>query len=381
MSALERVDTAGVHLPPALAGTGIRIVEKNGVRGVDLPPALFENYNVVSPTTQIAAADPMWSPSIALIHLDPQTHGYKGQRNGETALAKNGILALADGAGIQIRTRRMARNELRDCEIGWTATALIRQSDGTLKELEASKVMDLDFEREAINAAAANENAARGRWLNERPHFDAKCETKAMLRAIRAAMQLRHALPTEQFKRPWLVIRIGFTPDPDNPAVRNAVAQLYGTNAAAELDAPRRSAGELSAPAVDDDTGEVLHGEVVDPPAPAPAPAPEAEADPDAEYEAWRAQQEEAAAPADDGAASSWQSIIDSAGPTQIQFGKMKGLCIGDAFKQDASYLTWLIGSQFTPKTPDQERAKAHARDFLQAATALGLVGGTGDRS
>lgn len=391
MSALEKSPTAGVTLPPALAGFGISVVEKNGVRGVNLPPELFQSFNVVSPTTQIAALDPMWSPAIRLIHLDPNTHGYpNADKRGETAIAKNGILALADGAGIQISTKRMGRNELRDFEIGWAATAFVRQPDGTLKPIEESKVINLNYEEEAILlSCGGDQNKARAQWFKKRVHLDALCETKAMLRAIRAAMQLRHSLPTGEFARPWLVIGVTFTPDLADGVVRQQVIdramgsaqQLYGG------DSPLAAlpAGDFA----DDEPAEFVEGHVVDEPqAPAPtapsapvqAPAVE-DAGGDDGYDEWRAQQEAAAVPADAGATSSWQAIIDAAGPTQIQFGKMKGLCIGDAFAADASYLQWLIGSQFTPKTPDQERAKAHARDYLQAAAALGMVGGTGERS
>lgn len=384
MSALEKSPTAGVTLPPALAGFGISVVEKNGVRGVNLPPELFQTFNVVSPTTQIAALDPMWSPAIRLIHLDPNTHGYpNADKRGETAIAKNGILALADGAGIQISTKRMGRNELRDFEIGWAATAYVRQPDGTLKPIEESKVINLNYEEEAILLSCnGDQNKARAQWFKKRIHLDALCETKAMLRAIRAAMQLRHSLPTAEFSRPWLVIGVTFTPDLGDGAVRQQVIdramgasqQLYGDSPMAAL-----PAGDFA----DDEPAEyVPDADVIDEPQPA-AQATAPTEDPDEAYAEYVRQQEAAAqAPAgDDGATNSWQSIFDAAGATVVNFGKHNGLALGNVYTVDASYLDWLVSAQYQPKNEQAERLKAHARDVLQAGAALGIPRGVTEKT
>lgn len=397
MSALEKSPTAGVHLPPALAGTGISVVEKNGVRGVNLPPELFQRFNVVSPTTQIAAMDPMWSPSIALIHLDPNTHGYPGEKQGETALAKAGILALADGAGIRIDTARMPRNVLADDEIGWSATAWVRQPDGQLKPITQSKVISKSDERELIEVQSwASEqkygkppdrqkaaDKAATRWLKERQHLDRKAESKAMLAAIRAAMQLRHALPTAEFSRPWIVVRVMFTLDYSDPQIRQqaisrglgAGADLYGAPATPMAALP---AGAYADDPPSDDAPEfVPDAHVIDEQTATPATAPTE--DPDAAYAEWQAQQDQTSEAADPGATNSWQAIADAAGPTTINFGKHSGLCIAEVYAKDGSYLDWLISAQYQPKNDGAERIKTHSRDYLQAAIQLGLPRGAGE--
>lgn len=404
-TAIEKVDTGGVIMPPSLRGSGTRVIERDGIRSVAFPPEVFERYNVVTPSRELAALDPMWRPQIVEIQLDAEQHGYPAEKKGDVALAKNGIMALAAGAGIEIRTRRMKRDELRDSEIGWTATARVRQTGGAFTEIEQSKVIDLDHEKELIsdqawsaeqryaakdNRPANREKAmetARQRWLKERPHMDAKAETKAALRAIRAAMQLRHALPANQFSRPWLVVKIGFAPDYDDPAIRaqvvaaglGAASDVYGTPVG-ELPAADESApvvGAASSGGEEDPPEDVTDAHVVD--------EPTAAGDADADYEAWRQEQAEQQAMADPtsdaGETNSWEKILESAGETKLTFGKHNGRTIAEVYAQDAPFLDWLLSSRFQAKGETQQRIRDHARDYLQAARALQIPPGTGGGS
>lgn len=408
-----RIDPAaagGVMIPPELRGVGLRVVERDGVRSVAFTDDVFRAFNVVSPTNEVAAMDPLWRPSFAVVTLNVDQHGYKGEKQGETALAKNGILALADAAGIDFRTERMPRAVLRDSELGWYAYAYIRQAGGTQRLQPGSQTLDLDEERERItdeawraeqryaqrdgrqpDRAKATENA-RTRWIKERPYMDAKCETKAILRAARGALQLRHAMPTAQFGKPWLIVRIGLAPDYSDPLVRQhvldaglgATRSIYGSPATADpvaLEAPR-----------DDGMMESFHppehvydAEVVDgDPYVAPEAPPPLAADPSTDdggidpEDAYAAEAATTAPSADDHDPTQWRAVLDGAGATRIPFGKdWKGQTIADVFAADAGYLEWIAGGKFTAKGDAQQRVKAHARDYLAAAAALGLAGGS----
>lgn len=404
MGAVERIDTGGMIVPPELRGSGLRLNrdETTGVVAIVLPPELRQNFNLVSPVSQLTVMNEMWRPALAVIHLDPNEHGYPGERTGDVALSKRGILALADGAGISVTTDRMDKAGLKAEEIGWHAFGKIMQADGRNREISDHYVLNEQYVKEEIWQKALDdeekyakkdnrpadrakaEDKARQRWMKERKYLSAKAETGAILRMIRQALQLPHALSARDFAKPWITVRVAFTPDMSDPAVRSqvidhahgAASRLYGlppTNYVAEYE---------QAPAIAEQS-EVLEGEVVDAPAPPtpPAPAPAGDEDPDAAYAEYVRQQEAESAAPDDGATNSWESIAAAAGATVVNFGKHSGLSIGDIYSRDGSYLDWLCSSQYQPKNEQAERIKSHSADYLKAAIQLGLPRGTSEKA
>lgn len=217
-----------IAVPPALAEAGVTVTEEHGVRSVMIPDTLKQRYNIAQPVSEVTQADPDWSPRLVVVDLSGEQYHYNEQ--GKRSLTKVGILLLAHAAGIEVAVEMIPRALLRDSEIGYKATATIRRSDGTLARWEASKVSDLDDEKAAI--AGTNK-----KWPVEKAHLPAKTESKAILRAVSLALQLKRGgyLPAEMLK-PFLIVGVSSTPsDPDVRRMRalSAAGDLYGARALA----------------------------------------------------------------------------------------------------------------------------------------------------
>jgi len=345
-------------LATVIAQAGVEVVEVDGVRRITFPDNLRERFNVLMPVDELVQANPLWSPGLKAVTLTIDEHTYKGQKDSEAALNKAGVMLLARTAGVEVvSTERLERSRLKDAEIGWQATVRTRRSDGTWETAVDSRVMDIDEERAAIehqvrsaeayyakqdNRAPKSEAvlmaAVKGRWTNERPHFDAKCETKAILRAMRHLVGIPHAFPKSAFTKPFLVVTYSLTPDYDDPeTMRMLLAEGIG---ATQRAFPIGTAqGELP-PAPEPEAP----GGAQEPPAAAPETSPPAES---------------AAAPA---AAEPDGSGADAAKFAEaeryvVQMGKHRGKTIaqlasapadGEGKMTGMEYLRWLAGREAT---------------------------------
>lgn len=269
MSSTELV-RAPIAVPPALAGAGVTVTEDHGVRSVMIPEGLKQKYNIAQPVSEVTQADPDWSPRLVVVDLSDEQYHYNEQ--GKRSLTKVGILLLAHAAGIEVDVDRIPRDQLLDTEIGFKATASIRRSDGTLAHWTASKVADLVDEEEATKGT--NE-----KWPVVKKHLAAKTETKAILRAVSLALQLkRGGYLANDMKKPFLIVGVSSTPsDPDvrRERVLAAAGEAYGRRALAPHDP------EPQEPPVA--PRELVTGEVVADVQPTTrAPDPEPEPDPTA---------------------------------------------------------------------------------------------------
>lgn len=210
-----------IAIPPALREAGVTVVEQEGVRTVHIPAAMQATHNVVQPVSEMTQADPDWSPRLVVVDLSGEQYSYTEQR--KQALTKNGILLLAHAAGLDVEVEMIPRAQLRDTEVGYKATAKMRRSDGTLARWEASKVGDLADETTPIG----------------RTHLPAKTESKAILRAVSLALQLkRGGYEKSDLQKPFLIVGVSFTPS--DPEVRReralqAGSDLYGKRALAAV--------------------------------------------------------------------------------------------------------------------------------------------------
>lgn len=215
-----------IAVPPALAEAGVTVTEEHGVRSVMIPDTLKGRYNIAQPVSEVTQADPDWSPRLVVVDLSGDQYHYNEQ--GKRSLTKVGILLLAHAAGIEVSVEMIPRALLRDSEIGYKATATIRRSDGTFARWEASKVSDLDDEKAAIAGT-------QKKWAVEKAHLPAKTETKAILRAVSLALQLRRGgYLANEMKKPFLIVGVSSTPsDPDVRRERalSAAGELYGRRA------------------------------------------------------------------------------------------------------------------------------------------------------
>lgn len=340
------------------AGVKIQTDDDGHYRSIEFPPAIHGSFNVLLPVSEIAKTDPNYTPTVRVVHLqDDDFYQDSNAPKGTLSPKKTGLLKIARTANIGIpSTRRMSVRDLGEGKIGWQATVLVRRSDGTEEPVTSSKVVDLEVEKEKVAAgvrksggteAQMQENFRR-RWLVEREHMEAKCETKAIERAIRAALQIPHAFAPDRVKLPFLVVGFNFTPDAET-------AQLLALHARGRMFG--LSAGELPA-GVDRSTGEIIEGsgepggaapvepgpEAPEPqttppadvpPVPATTPEPEPEPEPDPP------------------AVDAELAVAEQAGGEPILFGKNNGTLIRDV---DDGWLGWALRS-LNPTDPDPAKA------------------------
>lgn len=233
-----------IAIPPALQRAGVTVVEDHGVRAVVIPDTVKASHNVVQPVDEIAQADPDWSPRLVVVDLSADQYHYNEQ--GKRALSKNGVLLLAHAAGVEVDVEMIPRAQLRDTEIGYKATASIRRSDGTRARWTASKVADLVDEEEATKGT--NE-----KWPVVKKHLAAKTESKAVLRAVAMALQLkRGGYVTAEMQKPFLIVGVSSTPS--DPEVRRervlaAAGDAYGKRALPPMDETSQYDDPTPAPA------------------------------------------------------------------------------------------------------------------------------------
>ena len=364
-------------LQPELQQAGVEIVTdaEGRYRSIEFPEQLREQMNVLMPVSEIVQADPNYTPSIRAVRLDPRVdaktkggiHFYNQGSANEPRLAptKQALEILADLAGVQLAAVRPLRREELEAHpegsFGYEATIQIRRSDGTPRTITRSRVWDSEVEREKIIEQVAKLNKPdaekqaefRRRWLQEREHGKAKTESKAVLRAIRAALQIPHTFSAEDAKKPFVVVGYSFTPDYSDPEIRRLVVErglaasgeVFGRELGAgspmpgdEPDAEAAAAADAAAPRA----GEASERTPPDSPAPAfegeePPPAAEA-AEPEPE-----------------------KAVVDEADYVlPAAFTRFAGKTLGEV--DDDAYLAWLASDTVKDAT-----TREAARAFLAA--------------
>lgn len=247
-------------LPKELEALGVKVAidPASDMQILVIPKELREKFNVLAPIQAFQQADPNWRPSLRVVELDPSKDGphFYAQQGNKLAPRKQALELLADAAGIVQRTVQLFGRER--VEVGGVvaetfthlATAKIRKSDGTLSTLQASRTYEPYAEYEEIRDSAAKapiwENGQRSgktlgdpgseqalatevrkRWLNEIKFAKAKNESKALNRAIRAAIQTSQTYTPAQAAKPFVVVGWNLSPQ-DSALALGAIAQLYG---------------------------------------------------------------------------------------------------------------------------------------------------------
>ena len=357
---LERRRPDEPTVPANLAALDVRVVidEDTGARAIVLPDELREKANVLLPVSSIAQSVELVRPSIRSARLIPSKDGphfYK-QQGGRLAPTKQALEMLAFLAGITVaRTRPLSRHELstyEDGSHGFEATVAIRKPDGTTHEITASKVWQPSVEKQKIGQSTDVPAEREKRWLAEREHGPAKTESKATLRAIRAALQIPHTFSVEDAGKPFVVVGYDLALDYTDPEVVRLLvegrdrktADLYGADledSSAWGDAGGRTSppdveATATAPASEDEPTTEEPGAAA-PSEPAPAPRgftgeepPEPEADP-------------APAPADPSA------VVLGEG---FEGTRYEGAPVSEiAAKGDRAYLRWLASDAVQDET------------------------------
>lgn len=283
-------------VPRELEALGVKIAvdPASDMQILIIPKELRAKANVLAPIQAFQQADANWRPSLRVVELDPSPDGphfYK-QQGGKVAPRKQALELLADAAGVvQIRTTLMGRERVEvGAVVAETFTHLailrIRKSDGTLRTLEASRTYEPFAEYEEIKTSVGSGQYAktpgtpefdaelRKRWLNEIKFAKAKNESKAINRAIRAAIQSPQTYSPADAAKPFVVVGWNLAPQ-DTASVQAAIAQLYGAApealeqhvpTAQDWDPPELVLGEVLESDAPQASSQVTTAAVVDPP-------------------------------------------------------------------------------------------------------------------
>jgi hypothetical protein len=209
------------------------------------------------------------------------------------------------------------------------------------------------------------------RWNFELQYGAGSIQTKALNRALRAAINLPTSVTREQVTKPWLVVGYQLTPDYSDPEVKRIVISA-GLSASGDLYGGVPP--QIAAPEPPPSGGPQPNTEPQEPPADVVAetfgePDPEPEPEPPAPEPP--AKEPEAAAEGQQSLeAETPEQVAARAAKVVLPFGRYKERTIGSVYEgteQDApdpGWIGWLSRTKDNGK-PADDRARAAARAFV----------------
>lgn len=236
-----------------------------------------EKYNVLVPVTTMQVASNLQRITVSEVSLDtrqnqqnsgPSKDIYYEKSSGAYAITKVGGMKLAAAANISIvdtspgrtegcqRCIEMARatGKPRVCgtcehvhDVAVTVTIRVPEPSGGFRMMKATKEIDCTLE-----AASMKDGANGQQYRRFLPHRSAMAESKAFMRAIRAALGLAGTYQLEDLKKPFVVARV--VPNLDAPEIKQAVAGSYlqSMGMLFEMPAANAPASLPAAPAAED---------------------------------------------------------------------------------------------------------------------------------
>lgn len=275
-----------------IAGT---IVQLN-----EYPP---DKFNVLIPVTTMQVVSNLQRIIVNKVQLDVSRPDdskdiYKEKSSGKYAITKVGGMKLAAAANISIvdtesgmtdgckRCVDMARavGKPKACgtcparyDVAVTVTIRVPEPSGGFRLMKATKEIDCAGEKESMTEAQYK------RFL---PHRTAMAESKAFMRALRAALGLSATYTVAELRKPFIIAHV--VPNLDAPEIKEAVAANYLQSMGMLFEgggAPRQAlpaATTAEAEVIPDDGADGYdYGAVPDEPDAGPEEAPDFE-DPDA---------------------------------------------------------------------------------------------------
>ena len=209
-----------------------------------------ERYNVLVPVTTMQVASNLQLITVSEVQLDtrqgPNNDGpskdiYFEKSASAYAITKVGGMKLAAAANISIvetapgrtegcqRCIEMARatGKPRVCgtcehvhDVAVTVTVRVPEPSGGFRLMKATREIDCTLEAARMKGGAGGQQYQR--FL---PYRTAMAESKAFMRAIRAALGLAGTYRIEDLRKPFIVARV--VPNLDAPEIKQAVAGSY----------------------------------------------------------------------------------------------------------------------------------------------------------
>lgn len=209
-----------------------------------------DQYNVLVPVTTMQAASSLQKIIVSEVQLDtrqdstnrgPSKDVYFEKSSGAYAITKVGGMKLAAAANISILDTEPGRTDgcqrciemakatgkpqvCGNCphvhDVAVTVTIRVPDPSGDFRAMKATKEIDCTIEAAGMKGGMNGQQYRR--FL---PHRTAVAESKAFMRAIRAALGLAGTYSLEDLKKPFVVARL--VPNLDAPEIKQVVAQSY----------------------------------------------------------------------------------------------------------------------------------------------------------
>lgn len=212
-----------------------------------------ERYNVLCPVTAIQANSSLQKIVVSQVSLDtrqnqgnngPSADIYWERSCNKFAITKVGGMKLAAAANISIVSSQSCRTEVcqrciemasesgkartcGDCphvhDVAYTVTIRVPEPSGGNRLMAATK--EIDCTVEAMSMKDGMNGQQYQRFLK---HRQANAESKAFMRALRAALGLQGGYTLEELKKPFIIARA--IPNLDAPEIKEAVASSLLAN-------------------------------------------------------------------------------------------------------------------------------------------------------
>jgi hypothetical protein len=186
---------------------------------------LRSNCNVLTPSIVVTHIPPMYKVSIGAVAFeDADVYGHPGGfrpnflEGNERAPSKIGLLKILQAAGWQVvsSTRLDDRKSPLIAEVQVVIEGM--QLDGNMVRVPGTKRIDLtDGSPQAVTMKD-------GQLKQQRAVVAEQAETKALLRAIRAAFGIKQKYTTDELKRPFVIPRLVADLDASDPEIRKLLA-------------------------------------------------------------------------------------------------------------------------------------------------------------
>ncbi|MCI8442542.1 MAG: hypothetical protein HFG27_08430 [Provencibacterium sp.] len=199
-----------------------------------------DKYNVLIPVSTMQVMNDLQKIIVNQVQLDPDPKGadiYLEKSSGKYAITKVGGMKLSAAANISVvstekvmtdgckRCVEMARatGKAQSCgtcphrqDLATTVSIRVPEPGGGFRIISATREINCEIEKSAMTDA---------QYKRFYPHRAAIAESKAFMRAIRAALGLAAVYTLEEIKRPFIIAHV--VPNLDAPEIRAAVAQGY----------------------------------------------------------------------------------------------------------------------------------------------------------
>lgn len=187
-------------------------------------------YHVMAPFSNLTGLAAQHGVIATAVVIDPNASkdgpqevydGLPFLKPNEVAIAKRGLRKLAENAGISTET---VRTDPRTILFYWEvkAIATYKGLDGSTVRREATMEWDLRDGSPRLRGWTA-------RQIEEaRKHGLRACETRAVNAVIReCGCGLKQSYTREELRRPFLMVRVAFTPDMSDPDIKRLVTQSH----------------------------------------------------------------------------------------------------------------------------------------------------------